>query len=366
MNRERARRFLTAAPWLAVLATLAGAAFTPPMRAAIPTEYGVRTRVMESPGTSHGRRYAILSVQMFSSDPRRLPPVDEDSLMLHVRHALDTHGFQPAAKGQDPEILITVHYGRAWLRNPYLTETGATPVTDGISSLAGLERKPNQDVTGTSTRYIDSRTNGYEAKIQKAAAEKLYIRITGWKYPPDGKAKARMLWQTTVIVDDPDRWNLNGVAAPMLAAAAPYFDREIDERELEVHPPPPEGHVNVGAVEVVESPAPKPSPGAAPAAPANRVEASRPKKFNVPAGDAVQTLQEFSRQSGEQIIFPIDQVRTIQTHRVVGELDPLAALEQMLDSTGLTAVQDEKTGALAVKPESHRAVPPLEAKTIRD
>ena len=292
--------------------------------------------------------------------------------MMYVSHELDTHGYRAVAKGQTPEILITVHYGRAWLRNPYLTDKADNLATDGISSIAGIDRLPNgrdinrQNVVGSTTQFMDRMSTGYEAKIQKAAAEKLYIRVTGWKYPADSKAKARMLWQTTVIVDDPDRWNLNAVAGGMLAAGAPYFNREIAEREIEVHPPVPEGHVNVGAVSVVEPPAPKAAPGVPLPATANRSEAAPPKKFNVPAGNAVLTLQEFSRQSGEQIIYPIDQVRAVRTNGINGELGARAALERMLDGTGLTAVQDEKTGALAVKLESRTVSPAAGDKVIRD
>jgi hypothetical protein len=86
----------------------------------------------------------------------------------------------------------------------------------------------------------------------------------------------------------------------------------------------------------------------------------------VPAGDAVLTLQEFSRQSGQEIIYPIDQVRTIRTNGVNGELGAHAALERMLDGTGLTVVQDEKTGALAVRPGSRRDSPALDPKVTRD
>ena len=213
---------------------------------------------------------------------------------------------------------------------------------------------------------MNSLAPGYEAKIQKAAAEKLYVRVTGWKYPADPKAKARMLWQTTMVVNDPDRWNLNAVAGGMLAAGAPYFDREIAEHELEVSPPVPEGHVNLGAPEVVQPPGPKAAPVIPPPATAERSEVGLRKIFNLPAGDAVTTLQEFSRQSGEEIIYPIEQVRAIRTNRVSGELGARAALDRMLDGSGLTAVQDERTGALAVKPESRRTSPPPGTKVIRD
>jgi iron complex outermembrane receptor protein len=73
------------------------------------------------------------------------------------------------------------------------------------------------------------------------------------------------------------------------------------------------------------------------------------KTYNLPAADAVKTLKAFSEQSGEQIVYPVEQVRGVQTNAVTGELSARAALDRMLDGTGLVVVQDEKTGALAVR-----------------
>lgn len=78
--------------------------------------------------------------------------------------------------------------------------------------------------------------------------------------------------------------------------------------------------------------------------------ADAPKKtYNLPAADAVKTLKAFSEQSGEQIVYPVEQVRGVRTLAVKGEFTPREALDQMLKDTGLVAVQDEKTGALAVR-----------------
>lgn len=71
--------------------------------------------------------------------------------------------------------------------------------------------------------------------------------------------------------------------------------------------------------------------------------------FDVPAGDAVRTLQVFSRQSGEQIVYPVDQVRGARTQRVQGRYSPREALDSMLAGSGLLAVQDELSGAFTVK-----------------
>ncbi len=73
------------------------------------------------------------------------------------------------------------------------------------------------------------------------------------------------------------------------------------------------------------------------------------KTYNLPAGEAVETLKQFSAQSGEQIVYPVTQVTGAKTNAVKGDLTAREALDGMLAGTGLEVVQDEKTGALAVK-----------------
>ncbi len=133
MAIKRTRRFLPAVHFLLAAGALGLA--TAPVRGArpLPSDYAVRSMAVESKNApGHGRLYAILSVQTVSSDPQSMPPVDEDTLIAEVCQSLDGHGFRPVSKGQTPEILITVHYGRAWLRNPYLNGTGDSQAIEGL------------------------------------------------------------------------------------------------------------------------------------------------------------------------------------------------------------------------------------------
>ena len=162
-----------------------------------------------------------------------------------------------------------------------------------------------------------------------------------------------MLWMTTMVVDDPDHRDLNIIAPEMLAAGGRFFGREIRDKEVVVRAPVREGQVNVGVPEVIEplaaSPAPpKPVAAARPSVTTAQTREPR-KKFDLPAGNAATTLLAFSRQSGEQIIFPIDQLRAIKTHRITGEMSARVALDRMLAGTGFNAVLDEKTGAFVVR-----------------
>lgn len=72
------------------------------------------------------------------------------------------------------------------------------------------------------------------------------------------------------------------------------------------------------------------------------------KEFDVPAGDAPAQLKQFIAQSGEQVVYLVSAVRGVRTQPVAGHLTAREALRQMLAGTELSAVQDEKTGALTV------------------
>lgn len=58
--------------------------------------------------------------------------------------------------------------------------------------------------------------------------------------------------------------------------------------------------------------------------------------FDVPAGPAVCRLNEFSSQSGAQMLFPYELVGSISTNSVTGTIELLTAVELMLQNTGLT------------------------------
>ncbi|HEY0945450.1 MAG TPA: TonB-dependent receptor [Opitutaceae bacterium] len=94
-------------------------------------------------------------------------------------------------------------------------------------------------------------------------------------------------------------------------------------------------------------------------------------RFDVPAGDATQTLRLFSQQSGEQILFPAAEVRGVWTRSVHGAMPARDALDVMLAGTGLLVVRDEPSGAMVVKRQPPRperaaaAVPAPAARAVR-
>ena len=84
-----------------------------------------------------------------------------------------------------------------------------------------------------------------------------------------------------------------------------------------------------------------------------------PRQFDVPAGDAIETLKQAAQQAGSEIMFPAETVRGVQTNAVRGTLTIRQALDRMLAGTALVVVQDRATGALTVARRSN-APPPEE------
>ena len=64
------------------------------------------------------------------------------------------------------------------------------------------------------------------------------------------------------------------------------------------------------------------------AAPSPAPEAKR--RFDVPAGDATQTLARFAEQAEREIVFSPTTVRGVQTNTVSGDFSPSEALDLLL------------------------------------
>lgn len=93
------------------------------------------------------------------------------------------------------------------------------------------------------------------------------------------------------------------------------------------------------------------------------------RNFNVPAGAAGETLKEYAKQAGREIVFAPESVSRVATNPVQGTLTAREALDLMLSGTGLVGSEDPKTGAVAVRkgptdPNGSRAAP-IVARSVR-
>lgn len=86
------------------------------------------------------------------------------------------------------------------------------------------------------------------------------------------------------------------------------------------------------------------------------------KNYDLAAGDAAETLPQFVRQSGDEIVYLVDRVRGVRTNPVNGNLSATEALEAMLQGTELRVVKDQRSGAVTIRrangsnPEPERRV----------
>ena len=74
------------------------------------------------------------------------------------------------------------------------------------------------------------------------------------------------------------------------------------------------------------------------------------KEFDLPADVAAQSLKQFARQSGVQVLISADLGRETRTRSVKGLFTPREALDRMLAETGLTVKEDAKSSVMAVLP----------------
>ena len=218
-------------------------------------DIGVRSKVMdknlqwahkttELEDGGHGKSFAILAIDEVKNAEKLIKPVDQENILRQLYEQLLANGFTKYVKGTKPDILLAVSYGRGDMKNPYIRDQGETPTMNGV---------PEQSITGAFAQQImDEKTPGYESKLQKAGFEKLFIRVTAFEYPKDKTSKPKMLWKTVIVADDPDHRDLNVIAAQMLKAGAPYFDRDLKKPEVEFYQGMPQGKVNVGPATVVE------------------------------------------------------------------------------------------------------------------
>ncbi|HEY1109877.1 MAG TPA: TonB-dependent receptor plug domain-containing protein [Opitutaceae bacterium] len=84
------------------------------------------------------------------------------------------------------------------------------------------------------------------------------------------------------------------------------------------------------------------------------------RTFSIGAGPAEQALKAYATQSGQEVVFATATVSQVTTNAVQGSLTPTAALDRLLQGTGLVATKDAASGTLSVTrgtaPNAQRAV----------
>jgi hypothetical protein len=191
---------------------------------------------------AHGKLYLLAAVTEVPSAAKLIKPVAKGALTAHLRAELARHGFREITAQEVPEVVLTVTYGRGYLRNPYLADTMLDEDTTGV---------PTATITSPKQAMRQREFNA-EGKLQKAQFEKLYVAVTAWQYPARPGDKPNQLWRTVMVTDNPDGRDLNLALPAMFAAGARWFDRDIKEGEVTVKSTMPAGNVKLGPLEVIQ------------------------------------------------------------------------------------------------------------------
>ena len=230
------------------LASMPGAE-APPSDAGVPLEIDVRSAVDQGwaglrkrGAVTHSKRYLLAAISEVPSAEKMARPVDPGALAAHLRQELARHGFREITAQEIPEVVLTVTYGRGFLRNPHLEDAMLDDATTGV---------PTATITSPK-QAMRQRGFNAEARLQKAQFEKLYLAVTAWKYPEARGEKPHFFWRTVMAVDNPDGRDLNLALPAMLAAGAGYFDREIKDPEVTINSTLPTGTVKLGPLDVIE------------------------------------------------------------------------------------------------------------------
>jgi hypothetical protein len=218
-------------------------------------EIGVRSSVDERwegvhkrGAITHGKVYLIASLKQSPAARNLVRPVDEAGLLAQLRQELNSQGFRESTATETPDVVLTLLYGRGHVRNPYMANIAGDEFSGSIAPTA----MESALAAAVDPRLYDKRMWGfYEQKLLAAQKEKLFIRVTAWKFPGDRREKPAELWKTTMVADEPDLHDLNVLYPKMLAAGVRYFDRVIKQEEVTVPVSIPEGRVTLGPLIVL-------------------------------------------------------------------------------------------------------------------
>ena len=88
------------------------------------------------------------------------------------------------------------------------------------------------------------------------------------------------------------------------------------------------------------------------------------RDFDLPAGQARDTLKRFAAQAQVEIVFPSENTLGVATNAVRGRLSPEEAIAALLAGTNLTATREPKTGSYSVRPRPSDPNGPRAAQEI--
>jgi hypothetical protein len=200
------------------------------------------------PPKDHGKVYQLASITEARSEQQLVMPLDEEILIEHLHTELRKRGYREHGPNEKPELILTILYGRGFLKNPYLPGPVYMEGEAAVVNVFGGDFK----------LLMRRREYGFEEKLQAANFEKLFIQVNAWAHPEDvpapksgKKKKPKLLWKTTMITDDPAHRDLNQFVGKLLAAGSEFFDREIEDEEAFIRTDLPDGFIEYGDTVII-------------------------------------------------------------------------------------------------------------------
>ena len=214
----------------------------------VPLHLDVRARIERKwegfrklPAQPAGKLYYLAQVKETPGGEKLIRPAEVPALAAQLRTELAKRGYQEIGPDQKPEVVLTVTFGRGFLRNPHMEDAMFDELTPGT---------PTATITSPK-QMMRQHLFDAEGRLQKAQEEKLYVNISAWQFPAKAGEKPNLLWRTVVATDNPDTRDLNLAMPAMLAAGADYFDKDTPDGEVTINTTMPTGRVKLGPLEVL-------------------------------------------------------------------------------------------------------------------
>jgi len=210
-----------------------------------------------------------------------------------LQRALAARGYLPAATGHPPTLLVVYFWGahnlydqneaisdEQWTNNileraalaggekfaaelnQAISRSDAAAMTvstklggtaeDGSQSLGAAAAVAQMNAAFDPVRLFKQKSPKNEFLIDQASSDCYYVVASAYEYASVATHVKQLLWRTRMTV------NATGVSQPqslpvLIAAAAPYFGKDMAESEILTRRAVPKGKVEVGTPTVVEA-----------------------------------------------------------------------------------------------------------------
>ena len=184
-------------------------------------------------------RAALAGGEKFAAELRKAIQHSDDAASASVSHLTRTATAAPEDTGGPPN-----------------------PTTDPFSNLGAAAAVAQMNAMMDPVRLLKQRSPKNEFLLDQASADCYYVVASAYAYRSVATHVKQLLWRTRMTVNATGVSQLQSLPA-LIAAAGPYFGKDMAESEILTRRAVPEGKVEIGTPTVVE-PAPANGPAGKP------------------------------------------------------------------------------------------------------